>query len=185
MVTGRNIMCTPLKRPKEHVRSPRGPSKICALSLRILKKGEHTFHNDLKENAQSAMSTPRCACAHFAHKCTSRTADVRAVRPKMTSQFHRLPAVARGRAPPPGIVEDRSSCAHDLRIWSMKTVSSFCHFPPSKSPGKTPGNCGEKSPQLRGKYPQFTGKNNRNLRGNIPGINLTLFAGRSDWSPCS
>ena len=34
-------------------------SKICALSLRTLKKSEHTFHNDLKESAQSAMSTPR------------------------------------------------------------------------------------------------------------------------------
>ena len=53
-----------------------------------------------------------------------------AVRPKMTPRFRRLPAMTRGQAPRPGVVEDRSSCAdHHYRIRSMKTVSSLYHFP--------------------------------------------------------
>ena len=65
----------------------------------------------------------------------------------------------RGQAPRAGVVEDRSSCAdHHHRIWSMKTVSSLCHFPMKIT--------GEISPESRGNFPGIAGK--------FPG-NLTLL----------
>ena len=96
------------------------------------------------------------------------SSQVRAVgschaRPKMTSRFRRLPAMTRGQAPRPGVVEDRSSCAdHHHRIWSMKTVSSLYHFPMKIS--------GEISPELRGIFPGIAGIFHGKLRGNFPGI---------------
>ena len=115
--------------------------------------------------------------------CTTRTSSqaslqVRAVgschaRPKMTSRFRRLPAMTRGQAPRPGVVEDRSSCAdHHHRIWSMKTVSSICNFPLKIS--------GEISPELRGIFPGIAGKFPLNS-GEIS-RESDAFAGRSNQS---
>ena len=87
-------------------------------------------------------------------------------RPKMTSGFRRLPAMTRGQAPRPGVVEDRSSCAdHHHRIWSMKTVSSLYHYP-LKIPGRFPGIAG-KFPRNRGEISResdaFARRSNRSL----------------------
>ena len=94
--------------------------------------------------------------AHFPHRLVP---CLHAVRPKMTPRFRRLLAVARGQAPRPGIVEDRSSSAHHHhRIRSIKTViSTFWHFQHPKSrgeileiAGKNPRNRGEESIKSRG-----------------------------------
>ena len=83
----------------------------------------------------SRTAGPPVAAAPQVRRPPPVAAAPRAVRPKMTPRFRRLLAVSRGQAPRPGVVEDRSSCAHHhRRIKSTKTVSAFWHFPHPKSP---------------------------------------------------
>jgi hypothetical protein len=63
---------------------------------------------------------------------------------KMTSRYRRLPAETRSQAPRPGIVEDRSSSVHHHHCMrSVKTVSTFYHFPLENTPGNFPGIAGK------------------------------------------
>ena len=97
---------------------------------------------------------------------------------KMTPRFRGLAAVTRGQEPRPDIVEDRSSSVHHHHCMrSVKTVSTFYHFPLENTPGNFPGISGEISPELRGNFPGIAGKFPRNRgeispesQGNFPGI---------------
>ena len=107
---------------------------------------------------------------------------------KVTSRFRRLAAVTRGQASRPDIVDDRSSSVHHHHCMrSVKSVSTFYHFPlentPGNSrecPGKFPPNRGEVSPESRGDFPGIAGKFPGN-RGEIS-RESDAFARRSNRS---
>ena len=121
-------------------RSPRRrrslwPPRSAALSVAT---APYRRQGQLPSPWQSQRSQPPCQpsqSARATRASSQASSQVRAVgschaRPKMTSRFRRLPAMTRGQAPRPGVVEDRSSCAdHHHRIRSMKMGSSFYQFP--------------------------------------------------------
>jgi hypothetical protein len=83
-------------------------------------------HGPSSRSEPFARSKPSTQTSAIAQTYTS----FRAVqRPEMDPRNRRMPAIKRGQAPRPGLVEDRSSCVHHWhQLRSQETVSSFCIF---------------------------------------------------------
>jgi hypothetical protein len=107
-----------VRRPPRRCRSP-SPPRSAAIPVAAGPANTSSKQTFAAPHRPHASSTPQPIFLE---------ASSLALRPKMTSRFCRIPAVARGQAPRPGIVEDWSSSAHhNHRIRSMKTVSHPRH----------------------------------------------------------
>jgi hypothetical protein len=150
---------------KRDVQSHVGSSGVGSIPV-LPQRTKHAFYYYYYCSAMSGLMKPAylsesqaSARLFYAKLFTT----VRAIqRAKMNPRFRRKPAVKRGQAPHPDLVEDRSSWVyHRHQLWTQRTVRTFGillvksrgEIPGRKSLGKIPGIPGGKSPDFPGKIP--------------------------------